>query len=230
MKIRQLPFLMTFAILSLELRNNGKATLVSTNFLANYSEEENMTKYIPTITEGKSYNLSLVAVNIHDKTCDLIWSYIDDDGDQMFVREFSDDFIERVEEDAVVPRGRVTREQTKNCYVDFKAHGAYRNYSYLAGLVISTGLTLMKNKKTMRTYTKLTGPQTVLPTSQFKMSDTCPNFWLTGKSYFGPTRISVLDVEYHAAKGNAMAELRDIVDYYESGNFDDEMCWKAGLD
>ena len=46
-----------------------------------------MPKYVPTLKAGKTYNLKLVAV-ISDKT--NVYTYVDEDGDQMLVRNFDD--------------------------------------------------------------------------------------------------------------------------------------------
>lgn len=46
-----------------------------------------MPKYVPTIKADKTYNLKLVAV-ISDKT--NVYAYVDEDGDQMLVRNFDD--------------------------------------------------------------------------------------------------------------------------------------------
>lgn len=46
-----------------------------------------MTKFIPTLTAGKQYNMKLVAVLDNKHTA---YAYIDDDGDHMLVRHFDD--------------------------------------------------------------------------------------------------------------------------------------------
>lgn len=46
-----------------------------------------MTKFVPTLTADKKYNMKLVAVIDNKHTA---YAYIDDDGDQMLVRKFDD--------------------------------------------------------------------------------------------------------------------------------------------
>ena len=177
-----------------------------------------MSKFTPSLTGNKEYSLSLVAINQRGTRCDIIWSYIDDDGDEMFIREFRDNFIRHVRKTAISPK----YGYKQNVERVFTVRGCYATFNHVCGLCVRANLGLRLNEYTGRYYTVVTRLIREVP-DEFTMCSTRPYFWLTDEAFFGFEELSVLDRQYTATISAANRQLDEEVHFVESGKFDEAM-------
>lgn len=176
-----------------------------------------MNKFTPSINPDRTYALSLVALNQCGTRCDLIWSYIDDEGDEMFIREFRDNFYKKVRKTAKSPNGI-----KYNVERSFVARGAYAMWNHLTGLCVRAKLGMAMNPKTGHEYTVICRFE-AQSNGEFMMCSQMPYFWLTEESWYGVEAMQMLDAAYDADYAKANAEVNAEVRYYESGNYDNDM-------
>ena len=177
-----------------------------------------MSKFTPSLTGNKEYSLSLVAINQHGTRCDIIWSYIDDDGDEMFVREFRDNFRRHVRKTAVSPE----YHYKQNVEREYAVRGCYALFNYTCGLCVRANLGLRLNEATGRYYTVITNFIREVP-DEFTMCSTNPYFWLTDEAYFGFEALSGLDRQYISMVSSVNKAVDAEVQYIESGEYDEDM-------
>ena len=175
-----------------------------------------MTKYVPSLTKGKTYDLSLIAINQHGTRCDLIYSYIDDEGDEMFLREFTETFIHQLQRVAIWNRGNCTELLRRNV----KMRGAYRLYTQLHRCCIKAELALNFNGSTGHYYTVIT--KRIALSDNYRLPETIPSFWLTDEYFYGDAGLAELDYRHQRAMYLATAELEERAEIYESGEFQRE--------
>jgi len=176
-----------------------------------------MTKFIPSLTQGKTYELSLIAINQQGNRCDLIYSYVDDDGDEMFLREFTETFVFRMNRTAIWNHGHCVEELHR----DVKIRGAYRHYDSLYKRTVLATLALNYNPSTQHYYTVITarkgsGLHYSLPVER-------PDFWLTDEVFYGLEGLAELDRRHQKALYMANRELEERADVYESGRYQYDM-------
>lgn len=176
-----------------------------------------MTKYIPSLTQDKTYELSLIAINQRGNRCDLVYSYVDDDGDEMFIREFTETFVYRMSRTAIWNHGNCVEELHR----DVKIRGAYSQYESLYKRTIRATLALNFNPSTQHYYTvitvrKGTGLHYSLPIEK-------PEYWLTDEVYYGLEGLAELDRRHQRALYLANRDLEERAEYYESGRYQYDM-------
>lgn len=174
-------------------------------------------KFTPTLTKGKIYELSLIGINQKGTRCDLIYSYIDDDGDTMFLREFTETINFTLKRPATWNRGNCHEILTRT----FRVRGAYRFYDKLDRVCLRAKLALSLNGATGRYYTVIA--ERCGLSSNWTMPEETPSYWLTDEYYYGPTGLSMLDARKNQAMYMAEQSLEELADYYESGNYERDM-------
>lgn len=177
-----------------------------------------MSKFTPSLTQNKEYSLSLIAINQHGTRCDIIWSYVDDDGDEMFVREFRDNFIRHVRKTAVSPK----YHYKQNVERSYAVRGCYAAFNHIAGLCIRATLGMAHNPSTGRDYTIIT-KYVREADDEFRMCSNVPYFWLTDEGFFGFQNLQALDNQYVADVANANHMVDEEVMAINSGDYDAAM-------
>ena len=176
-----------------------------------------MTKFVPHLTNTKVYELSLVAINQVGPRCDLIYRYTDDDGDEMFIREFTDNYFERVTRLAVDPNGNTT-----DFVKDVVTRGCHKRFGSVYRLCVIAELGLNYNPATGHWYTAIT--QTHGLSTNYTHAETEPTWWLQNEHYYGDSQLRLLDKQYNANYYDAVTELEERVNAYESE------CWVLAAD
>ncbi len=177
-----------------------------------------MSKFTPSLTGNKEYSLSLVAINQHGTRCDIIWSYIDDDGDEMFVREFRDNFRRHVRKTAVSPKYHYKQYVER----EYAVRGCYATFNHIAGLCIRATLGMAYNPSTGRDYTIIT-KYVREADEEFRMCSKVPYFWLTDEGFFGFQNLQALDHQFAADVANANNMVDEEVMVINSGEYDEAM-------
>jgi len=174
-----------------------------------------MNKFTPSLTADHIYTLSLVAINQHGSRCDLIWCYIDDAGDEMFLRQFIDNFQKHVRKTVFVD----ALDSMKNVERSFYVRGCFQTFNAVARLAIKAKLALVENPNTGRNYTVITSIISQC-NNEYTMCARAPYFWLTDEVFYGPASIKQLDDQYVNQLKQAHNEVDKEIEYLQSPGFE----------